>query len=218
MTAECHDATNLRTLDVSGNGNHFQFGDGSTSTTYPTKLARRGYSFDGGDYLQSGNITLSGGCTIFRVSRLPNPYVSTYYGFVSMQQAADNQLGILTNWSDKKFYVLGPGTGGTYSSGSITRDFNGICSTAVVYDQNGTTNATRLKAYSNGKERTLSFTGTVQSSLSITTPIVIGKWVSSGDKFEVLDECLFYAVFPFALTPLQIADLHLKCMKNINLI
>jgi len=51
MGAAQHDPTNVRTLDVSGNARHATFGDGSTPTTYPTKLARHGYDFDGGDYM-----------------------------------------------------------------------------------------------------------------------------------------------------------------------
>lgn len=47
-----HDPTNVRSLDLSGNGAHAVFGDGSTPTTYPKKIARHhGYDFDGGDYL-----------------------------------------------------------------------------------------------------------------------------------------------------------------------
>lgn len=46
-----HDATNVQSLDVARNARHMQFGDGATSTTYPTKLSKHGYSFDGGDYL-----------------------------------------------------------------------------------------------------------------------------------------------------------------------
>jgi hypothetical protein len=54
-----HDPTNFRTLDVSGNGNHAIFGDGSTSSTFPTKIINRhGYSFDGvNDYLQLPSVT-----------------------------------------------------------------------------------------------------------------------------------------------------------------
>ncbi len=47
-----HDPSNVRSLDVSGSGAHAVFGDGSTPTTYPTKLtARHGYEYDGGDYM-----------------------------------------------------------------------------------------------------------------------------------------------------------------------
>lgn len=49
-----HDTVNKRSLDVSGYNNHATWGDGSTSTTFPTKLANsRGYSFDGGDYMRT---------------------------------------------------------------------------------------------------------------------------------------------------------------------
>jgi len=54
MTAACHDPVNLRTLDKSGNNLHATFGNGATPTTYPTKLATRGYYLDGGDYLDVG--------------------------------------------------------------------------------------------------------------------------------------------------------------------
>ena len=46
MTAARHEAT--RTLDVSGNNNHAVFGAGGAT---PTKGAKRGYNFDGGDYM-----------------------------------------------------------------------------------------------------------------------------------------------------------------------
>ena len=50
MGAEQHDVTNVKTLDVVGTA-HATFGDGTTASTYPTKLTKHGYDFDGGDYL-----------------------------------------------------------------------------------------------------------------------------------------------------------------------
>lgn len=47
MTAACHDPVNVRTLDKSGNGLHFRFGDGATAGTFPTKLTTHGYNFNG---------------------------------------------------------------------------------------------------------------------------------------------------------------------------
>jgi len=49
MLMRDHDAVNARTLDRSGKGLHASFGAGAAS---PTKLARRGYEFTGGDYLE----------------------------------------------------------------------------------------------------------------------------------------------------------------------
>lgn len=40
-----HDAINNVTKDRSGNGNDAIFGDGTTASTFPTKLDRRGYAF-----------------------------------------------------------------------------------------------------------------------------------------------------------------------------
>jgi hypothetical protein len=71
MTAATHDPVNNRTLDVSGNNLHGTFGNGVTLTTFPTKLNnRRGYYFDGGDYINVGNVvpldfTVTGSVGIF---------------------------------------------------------------------------------------------------------------------------------------------------------
>ena len=45
MLTRDHDASNGITKDRSGNGNDATFGDGSTASTFPTKLDRRGYDF-----------------------------------------------------------------------------------------------------------------------------------------------------------------------------
>jgi len=64
LDMESHDPTNVRTLDVSGNANHATFGDGSTATTYPTKLSKRGYSFDGTTDYFDGLPALTGSFTV----------------------------------------------------------------------------------------------------------------------------------------------------------
>lgn len=70
MRLQDHDISNVRTLDVSGRGNHFTLGDGVTPATYPTKLTSgRGYSFDGvNDYVVSactvGDLLTAGEGTI----------------------------------------------------------------------------------------------------------------------------------------------------------
>jgi hypothetical protein len=45
-----YDYTNKRVLDKTPNARHLTIGDGSTTTTFPTKLPRSGFSYDGGDY------------------------------------------------------------------------------------------------------------------------------------------------------------------------
>lgn len=56
MTMEAHDPVNNLTLDMSGNGRHLTFGDGSTPATFPTKLtAKRGYQNASNQYFQLGS-------------------------------------------------------------------------------------------------------------------------------------------------------------------
>jgi hypothetical protein len=56
MIQSDHDSGNNRTLDQSHNSLHATFGDGVTSSTFPTKLFRPAYLFDGtDDYMNVGN-------------------------------------------------------------------------------------------------------------------------------------------------------------------
>jgi hypothetical protein len=55
MFSAQHDPTNVRTLDISGNGHNATFGDGFTPTTYPSKRTKRGYTYDSGDSLRNGS-------------------------------------------------------------------------------------------------------------------------------------------------------------------
>lgn len=54
------DPTNVRTLDSSGNGNHFTLGDGVTPATFPTQGEGR-MEFDGGDYLAEAAVAQATG-------------------------------------------------------------------------------------------------------------------------------------------------------------
>lgn len=86
-----HDTTNVRTLDITHNERHLTFGDGSTSTTYPTKLAKHGYSFDGGDYLTGSTepaITASESFTLECEFTLDN--VAGFHGLIARANSATN--------------------------------------------------------------------------------------------------------------------------------
>lgn len=61
MGAAQHDATNLKTLDVSPGGRHFTWTAGATA---PTKLATVGYSSDGGDTLSSSAVVANATYTV----------------------------------------------------------------------------------------------------------------------------------------------------------
>jgi len=223
MTAECHDATNNRTLDVSGNARHFSFGDGSTATTFPTKLQRRGYSFDGGDYLK---------CLTFQLSVLPKftmvllgkrNGIGSGIGAGETRATPDVSFRVVNahlGLNNNLFAAAWADGGSDSASNSDYLNAVGVEGLTYVYDGSlATTN--RLAMFLNGKQLALTHGGTPPATLSDINGIVnigrvsrtaIGVWdYTTGNIY-------YFAVFPFALTPLQIADLHLKLMKNINLI
>jgi hypothetical protein len=69
----------------------------------------------------------------------------------------------------------------------------GLNHIAVNYDGSKSTNATRFRAWVNGSERTLTFSGTVPAVLPTVTPWTLGK--DSSNRFgagRILD-CMLYA-------------------------
>ena len=178
MTADCHDATNLRTLDVSGNGRCFTFGDGSTASTFPTKLQRRGYYFDSGDYLT-----------------LPIALNGTYSAIVMAHR-----------------------TGNLTSTGSLF----GADTTGYAWIQGGALVVSSGTKYLNGSITALSPGGSVfvacvsGVTLASATEFYVGTKTGLVNKF--IGNIYYFALYPFALTPLQVIDATLKLQKNINLI
>lgn len=113
MGAAQHDAAGARTLDVSGKGNHFTFGNGVTGTTFPTKLATRGYSFDNGDWL-----------------RLPIVTAANYSCCALVMRAVDGNATVYG--SDNVGYGLINATSGSFSaSPSGTKYIDGKPSNGV---------------------------------------------------------------------------------------
>lgn len=224
MTADSHDATNLRTSDASGNGNHFTFGDGSTPTTYPTKLAKRGYSFDGGDYLTGPTGGLISSLSKFTV---------VFYG-----KRNSTSLGVACGESRTSPVIAYRQCCGITTAGNIfhaacnslssssmnnTTDYLNILNACLIqiYDGSQSTDATKLKAYLNGN--LLSLTnggGAIPSSLSgINGNVYIGRisTTANGTWQYTTGEIYYFALYPFTLTPLQVIDATLKLQKQLNL-
>jgi hypothetical protein len=208
MTAECHDATGLKTLDVSGKGKNAVFGDGSTATKFPTKLQRRGYSFDGGDYLQAANAGLVGasGLTIFAVLRNSPLGSQAVAGIEKVDSTTIAGLLYKPDTTSFRFYA---GSSTAVNAANITA---GLSAVNVVV---GVTTGSVTSIYCNGKLGTNAATpiALAQDAAQLFT---VGARGSAGTP--LIGDVLASGYFPFALTPLQIADLTLKLQKNINLI
>lgn len=206
MTAACNDPTNVRTLDKSGNGLHFRFGNGVTSTTYPTKLSdRHGYSYDGGDYLQAlanqTNVITSATWAVYfkRYSSVGLTTLYSHYDGVNPNRGLlyldGMHVGFYCGSNVSNVFILNVATQGQPSLlvGRVTSDgyrhiwFNGF--------------------------RNSNNTGSVVPGTLIPTNPAIG-WSS---VFGYLTGQVFwFGHWEYALTDLQLTDLEARLKRQFN--
>ena len=213
-TSANNDPSNVRWLDASGNGNHAEYGDGSTPSTYPTKNAKLGYSFDSGDYFtvpQSPTINITDNLTTFWMGRISN-----------INKAA--MLAKRTAYNVKLCYAL-TGFAGVVSfvvSQNGTSSFtvsaaSDLTESPVVESITGTYEpSTALKVYRNGAiagENTTSIPSSIYSTES--NNLEVGA-VNQGLPYFTGNESCVVGIWNKTLTPMQIIDLHLWAMRQVN--
>lgn len=203
----CFDAVSLvelraRTLDASGHGNHFLLGDGVTPTTMPTKLAQRGYSCDGGDYLSriesfglTGSFTLSILCSYAQTV--------TQYLWSVMDNANLMAFAMRFNGTIVSLIYNSGGTGYTTLYPKIaTENFYTVAYDATLGKANVFMDGKWLELTS-----ALSFPTGYAGRISIMAYLVASK---------VTGNCKHFSLYPFALTPTQVADLYRQVMAELN--
>jgi hypothetical protein len=203
-----HDPVNLQALDVSGNGYHSTFGDGSTPATYPTKLDyQRGYSFDGGDYLQSGTITFPTITTMTMacvVSRYDLTVTDRFIGITDT--AGTNIFGIILIAAGTVQFYCG-GAGGANSSTLAVGGLQNHLTCIGVHD------GTDTILYLNGVAATPAVTplapGTAGTQYLLCGRNPAGGQAFAGNLHQVL-------VLPDRLSPIQVQDLHNSMLKKVN--
>ena len=206
MLAAQHDAANVRTLDVSGSANHATFGDGSTGTTYPTKLTERGYSFDGvDDYMELTDVNtleFTDDETIFYIAK---NMISNGYVYSTRIDA----IGGFSSYLDAGLLVK-PVLGSTIQTGASTIVGTEFFSGCVTRNSNIST-ITYLNGIHDGNA------GITGSYTNGTRQLIGARGVAGGGiSFPAVGDILSLLRFDFALSPLQIADLHHRMMKGVN--
>lgn len=207
MTMEVHDSTNVRTLDKSGNGLHFRFGDGVTTNTFPTKISnQRGYSFDGvNDYLealanQTNAITSGTWAVLYR----EKPPIGTEYIY-SHWDAGGVRALLLHTASNLQFFC-----GDAVNNSFVTTvPLQGQVSFFVGYR---TTDGFR-RTYYNGLLGTPINTGVSLPSTTVAVNPRIGNGPAGGQSSC---DVLWYGHWEYALTELQIRDLEARLKRQIN--
>jgi hypothetical protein len=215
MTAACHDATNLRTLDKSGNGLNFRFGDGVTSTTYPTKNGdQRGYAFDGGDYLQAlanqTNVITSGTWAI--LCRVPNSTAQDIYSHWSAGPTVVRSLIWAVYGSappELRFYCGDIGNPASIADATFLRN-GGVLFVAGVLTS---TNIRRI--YANGRYGTDNAAGVVAPGAPATFPRIGAR--GDGTSFiQPPGKVFWYGHWEYALSELQLRDLEQRLRRQLN--
>lgn len=213
MDAARHDPTNTRTLDVSGYGNHVVFGDGATSTTYPTKLSSVGYSCDGGDYfLVSDKESLRPGTNDFTIACLiKRGPIAGGDAFFSKGDTGSGEF--MFGWSALKPEIRFYGDGGSFNetwNAGVNCFWEGIFRT-VAYVRRSDTGI----IYVDGVAVDIN-TGVGSINLdSVKDICVCGREEGTTGLYEGDILKVLYAP-SYGLSSIQIADLHLRMMRSVN--
>jgi len=203
MTAATHDPTNVRTLDVSGNGHNAQFGDGSTSTTYPTKLAKRGYSFDGTtDYFNLGSDTIGTGVGTFAVA-----FKATGWGEGNSGRLFDNgkTLGFVDSSARFRFSSDAAGSEAATANGSLSLGKRYV----IIVTRNSSNNS---DIWVNGTR--LISDDSSGAPVAGDNNVIIGNRLAGDRTFD--GDIYMYQQYDFVLTPTQIADLSIDMFEKLN--
>lgn len=193
-------------VDASGNG--LTFTNNSSVGRANGKIFGAG-SFSGGNYFsRADSAALS-----------PTTAATWSFWFYKTSAYSGSSNMLTSKWSFNSTNGWGHRTNGTefeaslenYNYAGITSGLNLAANTwyhaVVVFNGAGVGNSGRLKVYINGSEKTLTYTGTIPSTISDTTnAFEIGGWSNIGYYFAgIIDEFGFWSR---ALTAAEVATLY----------
>jgi hypothetical protein len=206
MQACQHDPDNVRTLDISSNGNHATFGDGVTASTYPTKLQKRGYYFNNSNWLLTAPLTLPNTtkCTFACIIENPNLEATDYFMAVSSAGEVDI-FGLLFMVAGEIWFY----TGATGATKRATYQLTRSGKHAIV----GLHDGVDTKLIVDGIPG-VDASAPVSPEITGVQSASFGSNLATGSRF--LGNILEAQIWPIALTPLQIADWHFNALKRIN--
>ncbi len=212
MTAACHDPGNVRTLDKSGNNLNATFGNGATPATYPTKLGSRGYSDDGGDYLNVGDqAALNFGATGSVCVLLKAGVNATNYQFIVGKQnwtTGNNGYSMWLNITNAlpRMDIRG---GGLTNVVSLTTPI----SNRLVHFLAMVWNGTLLTGYVD--DEIVSTAQTTNPAYAVARPFTIFA-DSQTLAYNTTGNIYFVGAWDYALTLLQIRDLEARLRRQLN--
>jgi hypothetical protein len=215
MTSATHDPTNVRTLDVSSNKLHFRFGNGVTSTTYPAKNSgQRGYSFDGGDYLEAlaNQTNALASATWAILCRIPTSTAQDIYSHWSAGPTVVRSLIWAVYGStppELRFYC------GDIANPASIADATYLRNGHVLFVAGVLTSAGVRRIYADGRYGTDNAAGVVAPGAPVTFPRIGAR--GDGTSFiQPPGNVFWYGHWEYALTELQLRDLEARLRRQLN--
>jgi hypothetical protein len=206
-----HDVTNLRALDRSGNDNHATFGDGATSTTYPTKLVKEiGYSFDGGDYLQTRELGLSTLSTITTAALIKIASTNNQ-ALICFENGIGSDIGVLMYYSTARgfeFFCGSPVASNAARGGANAGFFNQYVSFIGIHD------GTDTIIYLNGERMTDASTPIPPNNAAASDVTIGARGNGTSDAVVNDGQVLQFSMYDFALTQTQVYALHQRMFDD----
>jgi hypothetical protein len=199
------------TSDLSGNGYNATLGDGSTSTTFPTKLGHRnGFTYDSGDYLTVGDKTKLNFSSAFTLLGWIRPTGSAECGWISKFVVGIHYLLYQSiNTRIQRIYIV-QASGTSSALETIGPPLNQWTMVTATFDKS--LSAARLKICLNdykGLGTSDAYNEDITSAAG--DPFLIGKYASNftGDIGWV-------KAWDFALTQTQIRNEYFKGSKYLG--
>ena len=166
----------------------------------------RALVFDGvTDYLDCGDITSLNSASAFSMSVwIKSDNTNSLDYLCNKASSGSNRIHMSIAYNILYFNV----TNGSASYGTVaftSTDWNHI---SLVFNGSGTGNSNRLKAYINGEEQSLTYSGTIPSTTGNLsgTAFQIGKYLTDHFDGSMCD----FKIFDSALTEAQVQELYLK--------
>lgn len=207
MMAATHDPVNVRTLDVSGNNNHFRFADGVTSSAFPTKQSQRGYFFNN-----------AASQYMYSLNNLTNALTSGTWAlfFTTINISFTRDLYFHSNGADVRAVLYQNGNLIRFFCGDIANDANIAITTSSPHFVVGRRTADGYRRiYMDGINGTPNNAGVSVPSITVPTNPVIGARATAGPNYHN-GNILWHGYWEYALSDLQIIDLEARLRRRIN--
>jgi hypothetical protein len=199
-------ASGYRLLDRSGRGNHGTLTNMDAGTDWTGTPVGLALDYDGSNDVVVANVppgaVNAATCSLTMwYRRKATSALSAFFGF-GVPTFETNRIAI-QSWSDGVMYIsTDAGTWGQFNSNDL--NWHHI---AVSFDGGKTGNASRLIAWHDGVQQTLTFSGTIGATTGSPTQLWIGRTFTSAQNYgsSQIGEC---AIYNRALTAGEVADLY----------